>query len=612
MAKLQLENVIGFGGDVQEGLKVHPDQKTLIYPLGSTLVLHDLVKDDDIFLEGHNGPITCVAVSSSGKYIASGQKTHMGFKAAIYIWDFEEKKMIHKMVLHKVKVQSLCFSPNEQYLLSIGGQDDNNITIWDMESGKPICGKTSSNLGLCTTFFNHSNDTFITAGKYMLKVWTIDFKNRNLISEDCRLGQVKRVITCMKLTPDDDFLFCGTTSGDMMCVQMDGPKNFKYSGPKQPIPRGILSLEFTAKGNILAGGGDGTLNVLDADDFRRKKSIKLKGPVTSITTVNGSSFYAGTGQSVIYHVSPKLDTSLIKSCHSERINDVVYPGLTSEVIATCSEGNIRLWNVIKGKELVRIQLPNLECNCVTFSTDGSQIISGWSDGKIRSFGPQSGKLLYVINSAHKITGQKKISGTLLGVTAVASTHNNKFVVSGGSDGQVRVWAIGYDSQQLVATLKEHKSTINSIAVRQDDSECITASDDGSCIVWNLERYVRSNILSSQTYFKQCCYLNDESQILTAGSDKQVVYWDSYDGSAIRELEASTSELHALDISPDGEYFVAGGKDKIVSLWEYDQGEMVDQETAHSGAITKIRFSPDQKYVTSVGTEGAIMLWKFVE
>jgi len=540
------------------------------------------------------------------------KKTHMGFKAAVYIWDFETLKMKHKLVLHKVKVQSLSFSPNEKFLLSIGGQDDNNITVWNMETGKPICGATNSNLGLCTTFFNDSNDTFITAGKYLLRVWTIDFVNRKLIPEDCKLGQVKRVITCMKLTPDDGYLFCGTTSGDLLCVQMNGPKNFKYAGPRKPIPRGILSLEFTAKGNILAGGGDGTLNVLDSDDFRRKKTIKLKGAVTSVSTVSGSSFYVGTSQSVIYNVAPNMSTTLVKSCHSERINDVVYPRLTSEIIATCSNGNIRLWNVKKGKELVRIQLPNLECNCVTFSADGTQIISGWSDGKIRAFGPQSGKLLYVINNAHKITGQKKISGALLGVTAVASTSNSKFVVSGGSDGQVRVWSIGSQSQQLVASLKEHKSTINSVVIRADDSECVTACDDGSCIVWSLERYVRSNIMSAQTYFKQCCYLNDESQILTAGSDKQVTYWDAYDCSAIRELEASNSELHALDISPDGEYFVAGGKDKIVSLWHYDEGECVDQETAHSGSITKVRFSPDQKYVTSVGTEGAIMLWKFVD
>jgi WD40 repeat protein len=54
-----------------------------------------------------------------------------------------------------------------------------------------------------------------------------------------------------------------------------------------------------------------------------------------------------------------------------------------------------------GNELVRIEVPNVECLCVCFNPSGTEVISGWSDGRIRSFGPESGRLLYVINDAHK-------------------------------------------------------------------------------------------------------------------------------------------------------------------------------------------------------------------
>ena len=43
----------------------------------------------------------------------------------------------------------------------------------------------------------------------------------------------------------------------------------------------------------------------------------------------------------------------------------------------------------------------MECFCLDFMRDGKSIISGWSDGKVRAFLPQSGKLLYAINDAHK-------------------------------------------------------------------------------------------------------------------------------------------------------------------------------------------------------------------
>jgi WD40 repeat protein len=57
--------------------------------------------------------------------------------------------------------------------------------------------------------------------------------------------------------------------------------------------------------------------------------------------------------------------------------------------------------------------------------DGKTIISGWSDGKIRGFGPQSGKLLYTINDAHHKA-----------VTAIAVTSDSNRIISGGEEGEL--------------------------------------------------------------------------------------------------------------------------------------------------------------------------------
>jgi len=41
------------------------------------------------------------------------------------------------------------------------------------------------------------------------------------------------------------------------------------------------------------------------------------------------------------------------------------------------------------------------CNCLEFMADGRSIVSGWSDGHIRAFLPQTGRLHYLIKEAHK-------------------------------------------------------------------------------------------------------------------------------------------------------------------------------------------------------------------
>jgi len=47
---------------------------------------------------------------------------------------------------------------------------------------------------------------------------------------------------------------------------------------------------------------------------------------------------------------------------------------------------------------------------------------------------------------------------------------------------------------------------------------------------------------------------------------QIAYWETYDGSLIRDLEGSKSgSIEGMDISIDGEYFVTGGTDKLIKV-----------------------------------------------
>lgn len=69
-------------GQVPFGLKLHPDRKHLIYPLGSIIVLKRIEDGKLEFLDGHSNNVSCISVSKSGSYIASGQVNFMGFQVA--------------------------------------------------------------------------------------------------------------------------------------------------------------------------------------------------------------------------------------------------------------------------------------------------------------------------------------------------------------------------------------------------------------------------------------------------------------------------------------------------------------------------------------------------
>jgi len=66
------------------------------------------------------------------------QVTHMGFKANIIVWDFENRSKLYELQLHKVKVEALAFSPNELYLASLGGQDDGSVVVWNLKTAEAV------------------------------------------------------------------------------------------------------------------------------------------------------------------------------------------------------------------------------------------------------------------------------------------------------------------------------------------------------------------------------------------------------------------------------------------------------------------------------------------
>ncbi|PWV12117.1 hypothetical protein C3747_54g123 [Trypanosoma cruzi] len=611
-ARLALESVIGFGGRIPNSIIAHPDGENLVYGLGACIVIQKINdRSASSFLYGHNDKISCITVSSSGRFVASGQVTHAGFQADVCIFDYDERRMVHRMLLHKVKVQALAFSKDERYLVSIGGVDDKAVVVWDVSTGRPLCGAPAHHTeSKAVAFFNSNCEKLITAGVGSLRVWTIDPDDRKMSPSDVNMGTVRRCITTIVVEETDRYAYCGTTSGDVLCVLLERDANaFKMSGPQNKLPGGINSMILTRSGDVLVGSGSGEVTLLSKINLTVFKSVTVQGAVSGIAVVQ-QGFIVGTEESNVYLVeSGNFNAELRLTCHSDTVNDVIFPEGFSALFATCCGPDIRVWNASNSNELLRIQISGFLCNCIQFTKDGSLIVSGWDDGKLRAFGPQSGKLVFAVNDAHKREGIKNMGGSSSGVTAVCVDSTSEHIISGGADGLVRFWEVRGATCELVASMKEHKATVNAICISKNNLECVSASDDGSCIVWDLVRHVRRDVIYSQTRFRAVEYFVDESQLLTTGTNKTITWWDTVDCGAIREIPGSkTGEVNSLSISTDGRFFVTGGNDRIVKVWGYDEGVCVAVGLAHSCNIQKVRVSPDNKKIVSVGDEGAIMIW----
>ena len=115
----------------------------------------------------------------------------------------------------------------------------------------------------------------------------------------------------------------------------------------------------------------------------------------------------------------------------------------------------------------------------------------------------TGDILWLIESAHAD-----------GVTSIAISHNNRFVLTGGYHGEVRLWELR--SRELISHLKEHSQRITSICIFDDDTAAMTSSRDRCIMQWDL----RMEVGSLNALYSKIC--SDEWAVIRNGWEESIV------------------------------------------------------------------------------------------
>lgn len=598
----------------------------------------------------------------------------------------QANELCAELKLHKRAVRCLAFSPDSKFLASAGGQDDNSLVIWDMgieswadvtgTNGVACCGTPIGNQSVFSVIWaNNKNGLgdyqIACAGKEFVKNFQFSETTKKFSGTSGMEGKLassnsaKRQFVSLVFTPDDKQLVAGTKSGELFVFNnvyagnVNEPQmslsyiiplaNSKagsdFAGGVQQIEIVDTPEHWNCQYSLLVGAGKGSLRMLKLSERGNKCSAvgnvgfttKVMGGVFSISPQASApgNYWVGTDQGNMYTMDLNADLNdddeqqfypiLMTSAPVGRINAVCYPNDSALVITAGAD--IRIWNTQIRAELLRIQVAggiDLMCTCIDITSDGKLIVSGWTDGTVRGFFPESGKLAFTRPDAHlaPVTTLKLYNNTVIDPYAAYEGGLSVFyMMTGGDEGRVRKWSVDYSNPETVnckmlQSWKEHRKTVSSIKIMEDNKLAVSTSKDGSCIVWDLYNNARYSALSNNTQFESVCFHPDQSQFLTCGSDRKITYWDSLQtDQAIRVLQGSEegsagAAMTSMDVDSEGRYFVSGSQDKLVKFWDYDDGTAAKIGFGHSGSVTDVAIAPDRQRIISVGDEGAIMFWVF--
>ncbi|KAG5188453.1 quinon protein alcohol dehydrogenase-like superfamily [Tribonema minus] len=466
------------------------------------------------------------------------------------VWDFASRTELYRLSEHDHGIQAVAFSDDDRLLCTAGVAEDGKVLVWDMSSGAIVA--------------------LLAAGRARAACVAWGGMVRDVKRRDTRGYQLATAgdqkIVLWTLDP-----YTGEMQGARVAVEGRGA-----------TLRDVTSLAFS-------------------DD---RESLYCTTTSGDVLPPDRLELLAGTDEGFVYRVRvATLDALQLAESPTGAVRALAYaPGVSDKFATAAADGALRLWDASDYTAVMAAVVKDAqEPLCLALTED--MVVSGWRDGRLRAHDADTGKALWLMDNTH-----------VEGVTALALSRNQRFALTGGQGGELRVWELR--SRELVSHLKQHGQRVPSVALFSDDAHAVSVSRDRSLICWDLrtEKQV-SHHSQRMGGINGVALSKDESLVLTVGQEKRMTQWDLRAQAPVSVTDLSrdmSDEALGVAVSHNGRFVATAGTAQVVKLWDLASRRLLAEGRGHSGSVTALSFSADDRQLVSAGLDGNVLVWNVYE
>jgi WD40 repeat protein len=252
-------------------------------------------------------------------------------------------------------------------------------------------------------------------------------------------------------------------------------------------------------------------------------------------------------------------------------------------------GDIIIFNAITGSQTAVLSEHTGEVCCVTFSSDGTSLVSGSCDYTVKLWDVQTGGVV------------KTFSGHTSWVQSVSISAKCTIIASGSSDDTIRLWNIQTGGCQHVI---RQEDIVWHISFSPTDPEHLISKCDDKLWQWD------TNGHQTKPPFDGSCiaFSSDGTQFVSCyGSVVTVQNSDS--GVIVAKFQAASSGAQCCCFSPDDRLVaVAGGN--TTYIWDITSSSphLVETFIGHIDYITSLVFSSPTTLI-SASRDKSVKFWQ---
>ena len=256
---------------------------------------------------------------------------------------------------------------------------------------------------------------------------------------------------------------------------------------------------------------------------------------------------------------------------------------------------------IKRKIEIVSQIPHAKAICdVTFSPDGTRVLSGSADKTLKMWDAATGQLMRtfvhlgpVCSVAFSPDGKRVLTGS--GKTMSDAARQE--LTGTGSPDSLRLWDAA--TGRLVQTFPA--GGVGFVAFSPDGARVL--SSGGGLKLWDV---ASGQLVHTYSGIPPVAFSPDGTRMLSGGSDHALKLWDLSTGQLVHTFPVHSDSVFSVAFSADGTRILSGSGDNTIRIWDLGTGQLVRTFEGHWGPA--IASSRDGTLVLSASKDKAFKLW----
>lgn len=270
--------------------------------------------------------------------------------------------------------------------------------------------------------------------------------------------------------------------------------------------------------------------------------------------------------------------------------------LDGKLLATGdANGEIRLWQVVNGQQLLLYQGHTNKVWSVAFSANGKTLVSASEDQTLKIWDVESGECL------------KTLLGHTDKIWSVGFNRQGNRIASASDDQTLKIWDV--DSGECLKILEGHINGVRSVAFSPDSTTLVSGSKDQTLKIWDVDTgECRKTLLGHTDRIWSVAFSPQGDAIASASDDKTAKIWDVHSGECLQTLKGHTNWVWSVDYSPQGDIVVTASDDQTVKLWNVHTGKCLKTLPGHTDRIWSVAFNPQGHTIVSASDDQTVKLW----